>query len=47
MKVTQKLIKVKKLNRELEKDEKSGFLKKFNRSTFLKDLNEKYINSKS
>lgn len=43
----QKLIKLKKINRELEKGEKSGFLKKFDRSIFLKDLNEKYLKSKS
>ncbi len=43
----QKLIKIKKLNKELERGEKSGFLKKFNRINFIKDLNEKYSNSKS
>lgn len=43
----QKSIKIKKLNKELEKGEKSGFVKNFDRYIFLKDLNEKYIKSKS
>ena len=42
MKVTQKLIKIKKLIKELEKGEKSGFLKKFDHKAFLENLDKRY-----
>lgn len=43
----QKSIKIKKLNKELEKGEKCGFLKNFDRKAFLKDLDKRYSKSKS
>ncbi|NCT09405.1 MAG: type II toxin-antitoxin system ParD family antitoxin [Flavobacteriia bacterium] len=33
------------LIKELKKGEKSGFVKDFNRDTFLKDLHNKHLNS--
>lgn len=37
-------LKKSKLNNELEKGEKSGFAKNFNRSTFLKSLHLNHLN---